>query len=184
METALSRLAVQHTDIYRSVKEPLCDSPYETIQYLLIRSLAANGPLFADEGVDHLCRRPERLEIGDASESNWASRQLIEAISPHCSDEKRKQLETLLLGYYSDWERSIWGRKQHGHAQFTLLSGINAARRSENGHKRLEELRRKFEQQEPASPAPMEAQLVQPPIPEDATEKMNSELGPKSSTTG
>ena len=64
METALSELAIQHTDIYRSVIEPIRESPFETIQYLLVRSLAANGPQFADEGVDHLCRRPERLKIG------------------------------------------------------------------------------------------------------------------------
>lgn len=173
METALSQLALQQTDVYRSVIEPIHESPFETIQYLLIRSLAANGPLFADEGVDHLCKRPERLEIGYSSNLYWASRQLIESITPHCFDEKLEQLETLLLEYYPDWERSKLGRKEHGHAQFTLLSGINANRRSAKVHKRLEELRRKFKQQEPASPQPMEVQLAQPPIPEDATEKMN-----------
>ena len=175
METALSKLAKKHTDVYRSVIEPIRESPFETIQYLLIRSLAANGPLFADEGVDHLCKSPERLEIGYSSNSHWASRQLIESISSHCSDEKLKQLETLLLGYYSDWERGVWGRKEHGHAQFTLLSGINAARRSEKVHKRLEELRRKFGQQEPTSPKPVKPQFAQPPIPEDAVEKMSDE---------
>ena len=175
MGIALSKLAIQHTDIYRSVIEPILESPFETIQYLLIRSFASNGPLFADEGVDHLCRRPDRLKIGYSSNSHWASRQLIESITPHCSDEKLKQLETLLLGYYPDWERSLLGRKQHGHAQFTLLSGVSATRRSKKVHKRLEELRRKFEQQEPASPQPMEAQSAQPPIPEDAAEKMSDE---------
>ena len=175
METALSKLAQEHTDLYRSVIEPIRESPFETIQYLLIRSLAANGPLFADEGVDHLCRRPERLKIGYISDLYWASRQLIESISAHCSDEKLKQLETLLLGYYSDWERSNPSRNRFGHAQFTLLSGINAARRSEKVHKRLEEWRRKFGQQEPTSPKPIEAQQVQSPIPEDAVEKMSDE---------
>ncbi len=175
MEIALSELAMQHTNIYRSVVEPIRESPFETIQYLLIRSLAANGPQFADEGVDHLCRRPERLKIGYISDLYWASRQLIESISAHCSDEKLKQLETLLLGYYSDWERSNPSRNQFGHAQFTLLSGINAARRSEEVHKRLEEWRRKFGQQEPESPKPIEAQQVQSPIPEDAVEKMSDE---------
>ena len=175
MGIALSELAMQHTSIYRSVIEPIRESPFETIQYLLIRSLAANGPLFADEGVDHLCKKPERLNIGYSSNSHWVSRQLIESISPHCSEEKLRQLETLLLGYYSDWERSNPIRNRFGHAQFTLLSGLTEARRSEKVHKRLGELRRKFEQQEPASPQPMEFQLAQPPIHEDATEKMNDE---------
>ena len=100
-------LALQHTETYRSVLDPIRESPFETIQYLLIRSLASNGQLFADEGVDHLCKRPECLKIGYTSNLYWASRQLIESISPHCSDEKLKQLETLLLGYYPDWEKSV-----------------------------------------------------------------------------
>ena len=173
METALSKLAVQQTDVYRAVIEPLRDSPFETVQYLLIRSLAANGPLFADEGIDHLCNSPERLEIGYSSDTHWASRQLIETITPHCSDEKLNQLETLLLGYYTDWERSVHGIGEFGYAQFTLLSGIFEARRSAEVHKRLGELRRKFVQQEPASPQPMEAQWAQSPIPEDAAKEMN-----------
>ena len=175
MEIALSKLALQHTETYRSVLEPLRESPFETVQYLLIRSLASNGPLFADEGVDHLCRRPERLKIGYTSDSHWASRQLIESISPHCSDEKLKQLETLLLGYYPDWEKSTPYRMQFGHAQFTLLSGIIATRRSKKVRKRLEELQRKFGRPEPASPTPMKAQRAQPPIATDAAEKMSDE---------
>ena len=174
METALSKLAEQKTDVYRKVIDPIRESPFETIQYMLVRSLAANGPLFADEGVDHLCNRPERLEIGYSSDTYWASRQLIEAISPHCSDEKLAQLETLLLGYYSDWERSNPISNRFGHAQFTLLSGITAARSSKEVRKRLEEWRRKFVRQQPASPMRSEFQRVQPPIPEDAAQKMSN----------
>ena len=175
MEIALSKLAIQHTDIFRVVIGPIRESPFKTIQYLLIRSLAANGPLFADEGVDHLCKKPERLNIGYSSDSHWAPRQLIESMSPHCSDEKLKQLETLLLGYYSDWEKSVHGRRKFGYAQFTLLNGIIETRRSRKVITRLEELRRKFGRQEPVSPEPMEAQSAQPPIPEDAAEKMSDE---------
>ena len=175
MEVALSTLATQHTVFYRSLIEPMRESPFETIQYLLIRSLASNGPVFADEGVDHLCRRPECLEIGYSSDPHWASRQLIESISPHCSDEKLAQLEILLLGYYSDWERSNPSKNQFGHAQFTLLSGITSTRCSKGVSNRLDELRRKFEQQEPTPPMPTEAQWAQPPVPEDAAAKMSDE---------
>ena len=174
METALSKLAIHQTELYRAVIEPLRESPFETFQYLLSRSLAANGPLFADEGVDHLCRRPEHLHIGYSSNTHWAARQLIESISPHCSDEKLKQLETLLLGYYSDWERRNPIRNRFGHAQFTLLDGIIETRRSEGVIKRIEELQRKFGRQDPPSPEPMEFQRIQPPIPEDAAQKMSN----------
>ena len=175
MVIALSELAVQCTDIYRSIIEPIRESPFETIQYLLIRSLAANGPSFADEGVDHLCQSPEHFKIGYSSHPYWASRQLLESISPHCSDEKLVQLEAFLLGYYSDWERSNPSRNQFGYAQFTLLSGIVKARRSEEVIRRLKEWQRKFGFQEPASPTPIEAYQVQSPITEDAAERLSDE---------
>ena len=175
MEIALSELAMHHPETYRSVTEPLRDSPFETIQYLLIRSLASNGQLLADEGVDQLCKSPERLEIGYLSDPHWAARQLIESISPYCSAEKLKQLETLLLGYYTDWERSISGRQKYGYAQFTLLSGIIADRRPQDVSTRLKELRQKFGRQEPASPMPMRAQAAQSPILGDVVEEMSDE---------
>ena len=175
MEVALAKLATQHAEAYLSVINPIRESHFETIQYLLIRSLAANGALFADEAVDHLCTKPERLEIGYLSDSYWAARQLIESISLHCSDDKLKQLETLLLGYYPDWERSSLGRREYGYAQFTLLSGIVPPRHSREANKRLEELRRKFGRPEPEAPTPMKAEWVPSPIPEHAAEKMNDE---------
>ena len=175
MEIALSELAMQHPETYRYVIKPLRDSPFETIQYLLIRSLASNGQLFADEGVDQLCMSPERLEIGYLSDPHWAARQLIESASPYCSDEKLQQLETLLLGYYTDWERSTLGAQQYGYAQFTLLSGIIADRHSMDVGTRLEELQRQFERQEPAPPMPMRAQAAQSPISADVVEEMSDE---------
>ena len=175
MVIALSELAIQQPEMYRSVIEPLLDSPYETIQYLVIRSLASNGLLFADEGVQQLCRRPECLRIGYLSHPHWAARQLIEAVSPHSSDEKLKELESLLLGYYTDWERSASGGQEYGYAQFTLLSGIIANRRSREVSARLGELRQKFGGQEPAPPVPMTVQQAHSPIPLDVIENMSDE---------
>ena len=175
MELALSNLAVQDPEKCRSAIDHLRESPFETIQYLLIRTFASDGALFANEAVDHLCENPERLHIGYTSDSHWASRQLIEYISPHCSDEKLQRLEALLLGYYPDWEKSAHGRRQYGYAQFTLLNGITAARRSREANKRLEELRRKFGQIEPEAPRAMKAELVRSPIPEQAAENMDDD---------
>ena len=175
MELALSNLAVQHPEKFRSVIGPLRNSPSETVQYLLSRSFASNGALFANEVVDHVCENPERLHIGYVSDPHWASRQLIECISPYCSDEKLQQLEVLLLGYYPDWERSAPGRRQYGKAQFTLLSGLTDSRRSPEVNKRLEELRRKFGQSQPEAPKPIQVQRVCSPIPEHSAEMMDDE---------
>ena len=173
MEDALSALAVHETEVFRSVIEAIVDSPFETIQYLLLRSFASHGLVFADDGVDHLCDQPDRLKIGYSSDSHWAARQLIDSISPHCSDEKLKQLETLLLGYYPEWEKTDSGRRYYGYAQFTLLDGIVPTRRSIKVDKRLEELRRKFGHQEPESPRPMKVERIVSPIPEEAAAQMS-----------
>ena len=71
MENALSKLAMQNSEMYRSIVAPLRESPFETIQYLLIRSLAANGVLFANEAVAHLCAKPECLRMGYLSDPYW-----------------------------------------------------------------------------------------------------------------
>ena len=175
MEIALSKLATQHPEKYRLIVAPLRESRFETIQYLLLRSFASNGVLFANEGVDHLREHPESLKLGYVPDLHWATRQLIESISPHCSDEKVRQLEALLLGYYPDWERSVPGRHQYGYAQFTLLSGITPSRRSQEANKRLDELRRKFGHVQPEAPTPMKVELVPSPIPEHAAEKMSDD---------
>ena len=175
MEVALSILAVQYPEQFRLVIDPLRDSPFETIQYLLVRSFATNGELFADEAVDHLCEKPQLLHIGYTSDPHWATRQLIEAISPHCSDRKLHQLEALLLGYYSDWERSAPGRRRYGYAQFTLLNGIDITRRSQSANSRIEEWRRKFGELDSEAPRPMKADWVRSPIPEHAAERMSNE---------
>ena len=175
MEIALSELAMQHPEKYWPVIEPLRDSPSETIQYLLLRSLASNGQAFADEGIEQLCKSPEHLGIGYVSDSHWVARQLIESASPHCSGEKLRALEALLLGYYTEWETSEPGRPQCGYAQFTLLSGIIADRQSKDVSARLEDLRLKFGRQDPAPPMPMKVQVAQSPIPRDVVEDMSDE---------
>ena len=175
MEAALSRIAIEDTESYLSVIEPIWESPFETVQYLLTKSMASNGSSFAEEAIDHLCQEPERLKIGYTSDSFGATRRLIESVSPFCSDEKLEQLETLLLGYYPEFEKSKEGRRSYGYAQFSLLSGIAEARRSEKVERRLGELRRKFGKEEPDPPIPIRTGAVQSPIPENAAEMMSDD---------
>ena len=175
METALSKLAQQEPEAFRSAIQPIVDSTFETIQFLILRGLASSGSALADQCVDHLSEEPKRLNIGYASDSHWAARQLVESISQHCSEYKLKQLEDLLLGYYSPFERSKFGKDRFGYAQFTLLSGIASARQSQRVQKRIDEWRRKFPEQEPTPPRLMEATQIQSPIREDAAQKMNDE---------
>jgi len=190
METALSDLAVNHPRGFTSVVEAYFqDSPYETLQYLLIRAYTANGQLFANEAIDYLLQDPARLKTGysicagnSRNAAYWATRQLVEAATLYCSPDRLARLEALILDYYPAWERRAEYRRWRGYAQFVLLDAISSSRRSNIVHRRLQELRRKFisaELLEPPGriepPTSIEAHLVGPPIPQTAAERMTDE---------
>ncbi|MEG4917439.1 hypothetical protein [Microcoleus sp. B7-D4] len=183
MEMALSNFAANHPEDFSILAEQqLRNSNFETIQFLLIRAYTANGERFADEAAAYLCEQTARLQTGyticsegSAGASFWATRQLLQAITPHCSNEHLAMLETAILNYYSEWERRSGTHSSYGHAQFVLLEGITSSRRSESVTRRLQEWQRKFDRQSVEAPKPIVASLVGSPIPELATQKMTDE---------
>lgn len=175
MEAALSDLATNNPEVFAVIAERLSPMDFQTGQFLLIRAYAANGARFANEAAGYLCNRPSRLHTGYIGSRYWATRQLLEAITPHCSAERLAKLEEAILNYYSEWERSAEGRRTYGHAQLILLEGIASSRRSATATRRLEEWRRKFGEQAVEPPRPIKAVRVGPPIPERAAGKMTDE---------
>ena len=87
LASALSVLAVQEPDEFKNLIGPLLQSEFETLQYLVIRGMASNGEQFADEGLMHLCERPERFNVGSLSDRRWTVRRLIEAAGPYASSD-------------------------------------------------------------------------------------------------
>ncbi|MEG4396158.1 hypothetical protein [Microcoleus sp. BROC3] len=182
MEEALCDLAANHPEDFSILAEQqLRSSNFETIQFLLIRAYTANGERFADETIDYLCEQPARIQTGyticssSGGASFWATRQLLEAITPHASNQHLAMLETAILNYYPEWEKIAGMHLYYGHAQFVLLEGINSSRRSESATRRLQEWQRKFSKQSVEAPKPMVVSVVGSPIPESATEKMTDE---------
>jgi hypothetical protein len=176
METAVGEIARDRPDDFAPIADRLKERQFETAQYLLMRAWAANGARFADAAVDYLLEGSGRLETGYMESKRWAARQLIEAVTPYCSDDHLVRLERILLDYYPAWERSVDGRKAHGYAQLVLLEGTAEGRRSPDVVRRLGELRRKFGAVtgEPTA-TPRMAEWVGPPIPATAAEKMNDD---------
>jgi len=184
MEEALCNLAANHPEDFSIIlaEQQLRSSNFETIQFLLIRAYTAKGERFADEAIDYLCEQPARIKTGyticskgSAGASFWATRQLLEAITPNASNEHLARLETAILNYYPEWEKTATMHFYYGHAQFVLLEGINSSRRSESATRRLQEWQRKFSKQSVEAPKPMVASFVGSPIPESATQKMTDE---------
>lgn len=166
---------------------------FETIQYLLIRAYTTNGQYFADKAVEYLCQNSARLKTeygichgNDDANPFWATRELLEAITPHCSEENLAKLQELILNYYPDYERLKHYRNLRGYAQFILLDAIDKSRQTPQVVRRIQEWERKFisngllktgdlektgKKQSPTSP---KAYFVEgSPIPKNATEKMS-----------
>lgn len=172
MEKALSLLAENEPDSFAPFAAQLSQSDFETAQFLLIRAYAANGQRFADEAAEYLCSHPARLKAGYVDNTHWASRLLIQAITPFCSDENLLRLEDALLRYYTDWERRADGCCGRGYSQFELLDGIAVSRQSERVKRRLGEWRRKFNRQTADPPKGIVGGMVGSPIPQEAAAKM------------
>ncbi|MFL5846260.1 MAG: hypothetical protein ACJ762_16350 [Solirubrobacteraceae bacterium] len=171
-ETALSQLSRQDPAAFSVLVEEHCDTEYETVCSLLFGGFAANPEVFADRASEFILADLRRLNVGRSSDDHWATRELLLAITPHCSTDSFERLEAVVLAYYTQWERSHQGRRARGGAQFTLLDAMDPSRRSELGRRRLLEWQRKFGTDKPPEPSGVQGGMVGSPIPSDATRKM------------
>ena len=172
---AMRLLAQRDVDTFREFAAFLHDKEFLTVKYLLTRSYEANGCLLADEAVEYVLRYPDHLSARDRSDSHWITRKLFEATTPYCSGENLSEIEQAVLAYYPDYELDPSNRIIWGYAQLTLLEGIEETRLSDQGRRRLQELRRKFADRLPAEPEPFEGGWVGSPIPESSARKMSDQ---------
>lgn len=188
ISTALSIIASQQPETLIEIENQfkLKESKFETIEYLLIRAYTANPEFFGNVAIDYLCEKLTRFQTGysiSAGNGNaaqyWATKELLEAVSPHCSDFHLQKLEANLLNYYPEWEKDYNYRYSRGYAQLILLGSIAPTRRSKKVMSRLQELERKFVDLQwikvPGKidpPENVEAWFIDSPIPERATERM------------
>lgn len=142
--------------------------------HLLLALFVGGGARFADEAVTLLCDEPWRLQCGYSDSPHWCAMQAIAAVAPLCAPENRARLETMLLGYSTEWERSKDGYKSGGSARFALLSAIPADLRRTSTNARFEELQRKFGLPEQA-PRGIVVGWVGPPIEKSATDVMTDD---------
>jgi hypothetical protein len=63
---------------------------------------------------DYLCHQLFRLRTGCDDNPYWATRMLLETITPHCSAERLVKLEERIMNQYPKWEKSVEGRHAYG----------------------------------------------------------------------
>ena len=171
---AVEKLAEVKADDMDSILTELHSRDTYMANFLLLRAYTAGVQHFADDAVAELCNKTWRFSCGYSDSPYWIAKQLIEAITPLCSDENRARLEQAILNYTANYERTQYGYQSRGRASFALLSGIPAEFRSRNARARYAELERKLGTPTPP-PKRMEAYMVGSPITENAAEKMTDE---------
>lgn len=168
IEIALALLAKTKPANFEMIAKELEDLDFETVHYLLIRGYAANGEQFVNDAVNHLVKFPICFETGYDEDRFKAAIELLEAITPYCSDEQLAKIEGMIIGNYPNIEN-------HEKAQFKLYNGINSSRRSESVNNRLKELAKKFGKPLEEPPRTFGGGLVISPISEKDADKMSDE---------
>lgn len=174
-EEAMAELARQDPGRFEMLLEESSENEMEVVAYLLFKGLGGNPAVFADRAVDFLLSDRRRLLVGYSDGQNWATRKLLEAITPGASEEALARLEVALFDHYTGWERSKEGYRQRGFSQFTLLGGIEESRRSTAVKKRFAEWQRKFNLDDGPPPFGIQGGTVGPPIAPSSAERMSDE---------
>jgi hypothetical protein len=170
-KNALVDLGEADRSALRPYLELLEADPHDAAQWLLYEGLRAAGSHYAEWAVQILLQGESRLYSGYTDNSMWTTRELIEAIAPHIDDDALGSLEPVLIGLAPEWE----GRDSRGYSSFTLLTALPEERLSEQGKRRLGELQRKFEREQPPEPMGIRVGVVGSPIPPDSARLMTDQ---------
>lgn len=167
--TALRKLAAADTDAARPILEILVADSHDSAQWLLYEGLRAAGAHYADWAAILLLEGDHRLISGYVENPVWMTRLLLQAITPHLSAESFVALECAVMDLRPSWQRTV------GWASFTLLSGMAEDRLSEAARRRLGELRRRFNMEQPPAPVGVQSGFIGPPIPPEAAGHLSDE---------
>ncbi|MFD3328702.1 hypothetical protein [Streptomyces sp. NPDC058701] len=175
LDTALRSLAGQAPAAVADALGQLTASPVQELRFLACRLHTALGR--PDEAIAWLLTDERNLRLGWVDSARWASRELIETTTPHCTDEVLDRLTAVLLGYYPAGERrrQKGQRSAWGWSQYELLSAICPSRRSDAVRRRLAEWDRKFPGHVPSPPTPIQAGVVGSPVSDRAVRHMTDD---------
>jgi hypothetical protein len=165
---AIVSLATNSPDSVLPFLRMLTEDPHDAAQWLLYEGLRASGPRLADWAAEVLLRDESRLYSGYMDSALWTTRELLRAISPVVEQSLFEQLEAMIVGFAPEWEK-----RGRGYSSFTLLTGLEEDRLSAHSKRRLGELRRLFDQEQPREPMGIRVQTVGSPIPESGARRMS-----------
>ncbi|MFB2585845.1 hypothetical protein [Herbiconiux liukaitaii] len=166
---ALASWAATAPESLEPLLRSLAADEHDAAQALLFRTLIAGSAHFADWAAQLMLEGGPRLHSGYISDSYGLSREVIEAIAPHISDDDHSRLEGQLRDLRNPYERG----RSFGYTAFKFLSALDRNRLSPTGLRRLAEYQRKFDMEVPPPATGIISYSVGSPISADATGKMS-----------
>ena len=157
---AVAELLRQDADGFFRIIEVIDDSAPKGILAVVLEGLFHGPGSIADRALQWLIDRPACLRAGERSEiSEWEpSRRLIHRFSRRCSDDTYRRLESFLMRYHDEDERTSMVRRheqvregwldypnRHGQTQYHLLPALQPIRKSDTARGLEGVLRRKFD---------------------------------------
>lgn len=178
-ESALRRMAATSFPVFNKWVDRLWPyANYDTINYLIVRGFTMVVDKGADMAAEYFIEYPQRMECGWAVSGGgetayWAARECIEHISLKCSDSHLSRLCAVMAGYFPKWERTADGHRERGNWQMVMLSAVDPSRRTEAVESRIGEWSRKYPHWSLKPPQPLNASLVDSPVPDTAARRMS-----------
>ncbi len=150
LKKSLQHLALHKPEAFRMHATAISQYPHQTFSYLLLQSWADNPEEFADECAEYIIADQRRFNIGykgwfgggEGTGESAISRNALRAISPYCSTELFKQMESRIIGYCDGYEKQT--PRLRGYVELLLLRSLDKTRISKKAASRIGELERKF----------------------------------------
>lgn len=121
---------------------------HRALRFLLFRAWAGNGAFFGNRAAAYFVEHPETLEFGYSGSVNTEgsitaaiSRELLQAISPHCDGPSHLRLEAAICSIGYDTGEDA---KRNRAVEYMLLKSLQENRLGEDSLARLKDLEKEF----------------------------------------
>ncbi|MGY2011935.1 hypothetical protein ACW9HC_33610, partial [Nocardia gipuzkoensis] len=170
MGSSIRALAADDPAALHPFMEQLVKDRHEAAQWLLYQGFLGNPGEFADGTATVMLQGSWRFRCGYLSNGVWVAREVLRAICPLLTSERHENLEACIRDLRFEWDN-----RGPGWYTFNLLTGLCEERLTEPGRRRLLELRRRFEVDQPPEPEGTIAVWVKAPIPAERARHMSND---------
>jgi hypothetical protein len=166
--TALRNIVQRDPQAARVVLERLAADRHEMAQCLLYDALQYGPEPYAEWAAELLLEGDHRL-FGTSATVEVAAG-LLKAVSPYVAEDTFNRLEQVILRIRVPWER-----RPTGWSMFNFLAALEQSRLSEGARRRLGELKRLFQAEQPPQRPLLREGFIDSPIPQEAAQHMNDD---------